>query len=486
MSKVKDKGGKKNQDQSIILDGIDISAMDQEKLLRYLVKEVQQLYDAKKQNRFEEEERNLVLRQLELARSKLDEYEQKSLAQIKNMEDLTAEHNGDVLVFRQRVHYLRYLLDRELKENKEQQDLLTKQSYESHMEILHDIAKQRADFKIKHSEEKKAYEQNTKECTTKAAKRYKAAVENYSAAFEDRMADLNSERQEMQENTAVEIQSCQRYIDQKRQENTVHLQLNFERNYRDAKEYFQELTFHNLALIDDLRGQAVQLKDHFSGLCSRFYEVQKATATRKEPVRLQTQHLENVQKQVQLLRKDKLALTRTKAGIRDFQAERAKLISEIQECSEQYEKIQADMKLLSDNYFSGIAEAKHKIGCTANEARSQAAQLQAKVTAIKSALREAVLNNADCDSAEESLKQLEQFETEYAQNLAKQKDMEATVHKMAKVFNDSLLSLRYIMENYNLDIDPADLELQPQMPGISTTHTEIGRIGQAMDILQTV
>ena len=127
-------------------------------------------------------------------------------------------------------------------------------------------------------------------------------------------------------------------LDQKRLEQVGKLQHNFEKNYHEVKQYFQELTYHNLTLIQDLTAQSKKLKGHLRDLYRRYVQITKETERSKEPVRRQTSRLAVLKNHAEAFRKEKASFERLTIAFKAMKGERLKLMDDIAEldqlCSE--------------------------------------------------------------------------------------------------------------------------------------------------------
>ena len=123
-------------------------------------------------------------------------------------------------------------------------------------------------------------------------------------------------------------------MDQKRLEQIDKLQRNFEKNYHEIKQYFQELTYHNLTLINNLAAQSGRLKRHLAELYARYRSIQKQTETSREPFRKQTLRLAALKQESDCFDKEKSSFERLRRTFSSLKEERERLLKEIAEHDE--------------------------------------------------------------------------------------------------------------------------------------------------------
>lgn len=153
---------------------------------------------------------------------------------------------------------------------------------------------------------------------------------------------MQADREEIEKDAQVETQTYRNLVNQKRLEHLVHLQRNFEKNYQETKQYFLELTHHNLTMIEDMRNQAKNLKEHLNGLYARFHDVQNATKLSEKPVQMQAQRLVELKKQASIHSKEITSLQRINQNMEDLEKERCVLMAAIRDLHQEYAEVICD------------------------------------------------------------------------------------------------------------------------------------------------
>ncbi|GAV09070.1 hypothetical protein RvY_18668 [Ramazzottius varieornatus] len=469
----KDKKTKKKKEVKI--DGIDIHTMSQEQLVRKIVAEVKQQQDARKQRSFEEQERDMIFRKLEIARAEMTKEEAEKFTTLRTIEQNRMIEQAELKVARQRARHLRYELEQECNKADVKTAAFAKEAREDHANILMEISHEHDETTAKNFDNRRAYEQQTKELMVDADKKYKAACDNYLTALTDRIEDLRRERDQVDEDADVDLRNYKILLDQKRLEQVGKLERNFEKNYHEVKQYFQELTYHNLTLIQDLTAQSKKLKGHLRDLYRRYIQITKETEKSKEPVRRQTQRLAVLKNHAEAFRKEKASFERLAMAFKVMKEERSKLMDEIAELDQQCAQVHEEHKYLWANFGPAVSEAKELIGCEASYMREKTASLIKQLEQMKAELRISAL---ECPQgqAEESLRELELIENQCLNNIAMKKNLQFTLDKITKIYNDSLTTIRYIGEEHKLDIGEIDVTPLKTATIMARKPAEIGRV----------
>ena len=165
--------------------------------------------------------------------------------------------------------------------------------------------------------------------------------QNFVEALEDRRLFFQREREEALDEAATDFETCCRKADQHRLECMQHLQINFEHNFHDVKRYYQELTYHNLSLIQDIRGQSSAIKRHVNSLAQRLRDTQARNKKFHQPMQKREQQLAELKKQVELFSKDEAAFCRVTKEISILKNERAALKHEISELESECQSVRS-------------------------------------------------------------------------------------------------------------------------------------------------
>ncbi|OQV17615.1 hypothetical protein BV898_08240 [Hypsibius exemplaris] len=475
------KNKKKKAKKEIIVDEkVNISIMTQEQLVRRAVLEAKLLFEAKKQRSIQEQERDMMFRKLEIVRAEMVEKEAEILSQAQDMEASQYLQHAELKVGRQRAKHLRYELDQALERAKTDVDTFVEEMRHGHVDIMTKLGHEWEELETKNVEERLACEQNTKECMMQAQKKHKAATDNYRNALVDRTEDLRIEKDEIEEDSALDVRDHICLLNQKRMEQIDKLQRNFEKNYHEIKQYFQELTYHNLTLINDLADQSSKLKRNLADLYSRYKGIQRQTEVSREPFKKQTARLAALKHDSDMFDKEKMSFARLQRGFAKMKKGREDLLQEIANHDENNAKIKKEYAFLSENFGPAMSEAKAIIGCEASVIRKKAAELHEQLETMKETLREAAVQSPD-SRMEECLRELELIERQCLNNIALKKDMQITLDKMSKLYNDTLITMRYIVEEYGLPVD--EFDLLPLPAGTAFRPAELGRICATQDAL---
>ncbi|XP_055345521.1 dynein regulatory complex subunit 4-like isoform X2 [Paramacrobiotus metropolitanus] len=452
--------------------------------MKFAIRQVQELVQLKKERSAVEEERDLFFRQLETARQQLQQQEAQLLLRKKDIQDVKDKQHTELKIYRQRANHLKYEASKEAESENGHQEALAREALKQRVSERAEIAREAMYVQRKAVDEEQAFLQNAKENATKMALDAKDFADNLREALASREEWMAGEWTWAAEEAALDGQMVARRAEQQRGEHIHHLQANYERNFTQVKRYFQELTQHNLQIISQLSTRATTVRQHVRQLAARLQDIRAQNRRCRLPMQAKQAQLTTLRQQLANLRKDEAAAQRTQRELQRLQADRRTLKTEITGLQEQLTKLQEETKQWQAGFVPASSEAKGIIGAQANDIRDNTVALKERVQKVKEEIRQQILaKNLD---AQQFLDQVEIFEKKCLENTAIRNDLHQSIQKMAKVYNDSLQTIRYLVEEFHLPLD-ASLDRRPIQPATVTLlagkAAEINRLRQVKHAL---
>ncbi|NWX15572.1 DRC4 protein, partial [Aegotheles bennettii] len=140
------------------------------------------------------------------------------------------------------------------------------------------------------------------------------------------------------------------------------LMRNHEKAFADMKNYYNDITLKNLALISLLKEQMEEMKNRENHLEKEKTDVLLQNKQLKEPLQEARERLSELQKKLAHYDKDKMALTNTKAHLKVTQKELKDLQWEHEVLEQRFAKVQAERDELYQKFTKAINEVQQKTG----------------------------------------------------------------------------------------------------------------------------
>ncbi|NXE30507.1 DRC4 protein, partial [Ardeotis kori] len=151
-------------------------------------------------------------------------------------------------------------------------------------------------------------------------------------------------------------------VEEKKSSQINELMRNHEKAFSDIKDYYNDITLKNLALISLLKDQVEEMKKREIILEKEKAEVLLQNKRLREPLQQAREQVSELQKKLASYEKDKEALTNTRARLKVAQKELKDLRWEHEVLEQRFGKVQAERDQLYQKFTRAIAEVQQKTG----------------------------------------------------------------------------------------------------------------------------
>ncbi|NWU91281.1 DRC4 protein, partial [Upupa epops] len=151
-------------------------------------------------------------------------------------------------------------------------------------------------------------------------------------------------------------------VEERKNSHISELMRNHERAFSDIKNYYNDITIQNLALINLLKEQIDEMKKKEAYLEKEKADVLLENKQLKEPLQQVREQLAELQKKLAHYDKDKLALTNAKAHLKVTQKQLKDLQWEHEVLEQRFIKVQAERDELYQKFTKAIHEVQQKTG----------------------------------------------------------------------------------------------------------------------------
>jgi chromosome segregation ATPase len=137
---------------------------------------------------------------------------------------------------------------------------------------------------------------------------------------------------------------------------------NHEKAFSDIKNYYNDITLNNLALINSLKEQIEEMKKKEERLEKVLAETQLENRKLQEPLQHAREEVAELQRRLANYEKDKLSLSNAKARLKAQDAELKSLRWEHEVLGQRFAQVQKERDDLYDRFVKAIQEVQQKSG----------------------------------------------------------------------------------------------------------------------------
>lgn len=357
------KGGKKKSAKPkapTMVDGISTEEMSKEQLEEYIVRLREELDREREERNYFQLERDKINTFWEITKRQNDEKKSDLRNKEREMEEAEEQHQVEIKVYKQKVKHLLYEHQNNITELKAESAVAIKLAQDDHKNKETDLRKDKQGLKVSLKEQElssadvvKALLRGKDEEITTLRSDFERQAKEIEGKYEKKMRRL---REELELRRKTEIHE----IEERKNSQINSLMKNHEKAFSDIKNYYNDITLNNLALINSLKEQVEEMRKKEERLEKQMTEVMNENRRLIEPLQKAKDEVHELQRQLANYEKDKASLTSTKARLRVQADELKKFEWEQEVLRQRFEQTQKERDELYNKFVKAIHEVQQK------------------------------------------------------------------------------------------------------------------------------
>ncbi|XP_076258428.1 growth arrest specific protein 8 [Rhynchophorus ferrugineus] len=357
----KKKGGGKGGAGAII-DGVDTTQMTREQLEVFC-------HRIKEENEREREERNFFqmerdkLRTFwEICRNELEEARAKLRNKDRQIEEEAEKNEEELKFYKQKVKHLQYEHQNNLTECKAEALVSLKTAQDEHSEQEKELLRDKKNLKLQLREQEISFQDQIKNIKiehqkeiSEARGEFEEKAKEMELKYEKKFHDL---RTQLHTQHDMEISE----VEERKNNQITELNKHHDKAFNEMKNYYNDITLNNLALISTLKDQMEVLRKQNERMSK---QVADLTAENKKLVAPLKQALDDVKeykRQLQNYEKDKISLANTKSKLCQTLKDLEDLRWSNDALELRFSKLEKERDELHKRFVNAILEVQQKTG----------------------------------------------------------------------------------------------------------------------------
>lgn len=358
--KGKGKKGKKSGKTPTVIDGIPTEEMSKEQLEEHIQRLREELEREREERNYFQLERDKVNTFWEITKRQLEEKKAELRNKDREMEDAEERHQIEIKVYKQKVKHLLYEHQNNISELKAEGSVALKQAQDGHNGSEMELRKDKRALKVELKEQELAHEDVIKnlkkkndENMTSLRNNFERQAKEIETKYEKKMRAL---RDELDLRRKTEIHE----IEERKNGQINTLMKNHEKAFSDIKNYYNDITLNNLALINTLKDQVEEMKKKEERMEKRMTEVMAENKKLVEPLQKAREEVDDLRRQLSNYEKDKEMLRMTKARLKLMSEDFKSLKWEHEVLEQRFQKTQDERDELYRKFIKAIHEVQQK------------------------------------------------------------------------------------------------------------------------------
>ncbi|KAM4612469.1 dynein regulatory complex subunit 4 [Discoglossus pictus] len=446
----KDKSAKAKKTTGVV-DGVSTEEMSKEQLEEHIGRLREELDREREERNYFQMERDKIHAFWEITRRQLDDKKSELRNKDREMEEAEERHQVEIKVYKQKVKHLLYEHQNNISELKAEGSVSMKLAQKEHHTQENILRRDMRGLQVEIKEQELANEMVLKglkmkqdEETTRLRNDFERQVKEIEAKYDKKMRAL---RDELELRRKTEIHE----VEERKNGQINTLMKNHEKAFSDIKNYYNDITLNNLALINSLKEQMEEMKKKEDRLEKEMADVQLQNRRLTEPLQRAREDVSELHKQLANYEKDKMALANTKTRLKNTEKEMKELKWEHEVLEQRFEKVQGERDELYRKFTAAIHEVQQKSGF-------KNLLLERKLLALGETLekKEAQLNevlaasNLDPTALTAVTRKLEDV-LDSKNNAIK--DLQYELARVSKAHNDLLRTYEAKMRTFGIPVD---------------------------------
>lgn len=356
------KGGKKGKSAKTptVIDGISTEEMSKEQLEEHISRLREELDREREERNYFQLERDKVNTFWEITKRQLEEKKAELRNKDREMEDAEERHQIEIKVYKQKVKHLLYEHQNNIAELKAESSVALKLAQDNHCSKEMDLRKDKRALKVELKEQELSHEDVIKnlkkshdEQITQLRQDFERQAREIEGKYEKKMRTL---RDELDLRRKTEIHE----IEERKNGQINTLMKNHEKAFSDIKNYYNDITLNNLALINTLKEQVEEMKKKEERMEKKMAELTAENKRLTEPLQKAREEVEDLRRQLANYEKDKETLRMTKARLKITEDDFKALKWEHEVLEQRFHKTQEERDDLYRKFVKAIHEVQQK------------------------------------------------------------------------------------------------------------------------------
>ncbi|KAH3773858.1 dynein regulatory complex subunit 4-like [Dreissena polymorpha] len=343
-----------------VIDGISMEEMSKEQLEEHILRLREELEREREERNYFQLERDKVNTFWEITKRQLEEKKAELRNKDREMEDAEERHQIEIKVYKQKVKHLLYEHQNNISELKAEGVASIKLAQDEHRGEEMDLRKDKRALKVTLKEQELSNEDIIKnlkrkhdEEITELRADFERQAREIEAKYEKKMRTL---RDELDLRRKTEIHE----IEERKNGQINTLMKNHEKAFSDIKNYYNDITLNNLALINTLKEQVEEMKKKEERMEKQMAEITAKNKLLTEPLQKAQEEVEELKKELSNYEKDKETLRMTKARLKISEDDNRSLKWEHEVLEQRFEKTQEERDELYRKFVKAVHEVQQK------------------------------------------------------------------------------------------------------------------------------
>ncbi|TPX68604.1 hypothetical protein SpCBS45565_g03006 [Spizellomyces sp. 'palustris'] len=307
-------------------------------------------------------ERDKVVSFWDITKNELSQIKSELLNKDRELEELEEKHQVEIKVYKQKVKHLLYEYQNNVAHLQADSEKALQLDQEDHLNREQQLKRDKRalklelkEFELSHEDIIKNLKQKHDEEITKMRNDFERRARELHGKYEKKMKVVRDELELKRKNEIHEIEE--------RKNGQINaLMKNHDKAFGEIKNYYNDITLNNLALINSLKEQVEDMKKKEERNEKQMADIASENKRLSEPLQAALSECESLKRQLQNYEKDKQSLRDTKARLKVLEDRHKALSWEHEVLEQRFEQVQKERDELYEGFVDRIVSVQQKTG----------------------------------------------------------------------------------------------------------------------------
>ncbi|KAJ3099130.1 Dynein regulatory complex subunit 4 [Phlyctochytrium planicorne] len=307
-------------------------------------------------------ERDKVMSFWEITKSELKDSKSELLNKDRELEELEEKHQVEIKVYKQKVKHLLYEYQNNIAHLQADSERALQLDQEDHIGREQQLKRDKRALKLELKELELAHEDIVKNINQK----HDQEISKLRADFERRAKELHQKYEKKMKLIRDELELKRKNeiheIEERKNGQINALMKNHDKAFTEIKNYYNDITLNNLALINSLKEQVEEMKKKEERNEKLMADITSENKRLSEPLQAALAECDSLKRELQHYEKDKMSLQNSKARLKVLEEKHKDLLWEHEVLEQRFAQVEKERSELYENFVDRIIGVQQKAG----------------------------------------------------------------------------------------------------------------------------
>ncbi|KAJ1549862.1 Dynein regulatory complex subunit 4, partial [Nowakowskiella sp. JEL0078] len=298
----------------------------------------------------------------EITKNELSESKSELLNKDRELEELEEKHQVEIKVYKQKVKHLLYEYQNNVAHLQADSERALQLDQEEHLTREQQLKKDKRALKLELKELELSHEDIIKNLKQK----HDLEITRMRVDFERRAKELHSKYEKKMKAIRDELELKRKNeiheIEERKNGQINALMKNHDKAFTEIKNYYNDITLNNLALINSLKEQVEEMKKKEERNEKLMADITSENKRLSEPLQAAIAECGDLKRELLHYEKDKMSLHNAKARLKVLEEKHKQLLWEHEVLEQRFGQVQKESDELYENFVDRIIGVQQKTG----------------------------------------------------------------------------------------------------------------------------